>query len=43
MNIVKQWNVISESFDSVITYTYPRECTDEDFNGTSFNREFKKL
>ena len=43
MNIVKKWNATSEKFDSTNTYTYPRECTDEDFNGTSFNREFKKL
>jgi len=43
MNIVKKWNITKEAFDSNITYTYPKECTDEDFNDTEFNMNFKSL
>ena len=41
MNIIKKWNITKNDFDVNKTYTYPKECTDEDFNDTEFNRNFK--
>ena len=43
MNIIKKWNITKNDFDVNKTYTYPKECTDEDFNDTKFNKNFKSL